>query len=382
MQARVLHSLDQLPADTWNTLAGRDNPFLRYEFLAALEHSGCTTPATGWTPHHLLIESGHAGQRQVLAAVPLYLKNNSYGEYVFDWAWADAYARSGLAYYPKLVAAVPFSPVTGARILTRVPGDTAQIEEAAIAASLALAKELSLSSLHWLFTPPAQTERLEGHGLLRRVGYQFHWHNQDYTDFDHFLAGFSSRKRKKIRHERRSVADAGVTLEVCGGAQMTPALWDVFYDFYHLTIRKHGAIPYLTRAFFHELGRSMPDNIVMIFAHHQSRPVAAALNLRGTDTLYGRYWGGEDGYSGLHFETCYYRAIDYCIQHGLRRFEAGAQGEHKLARGFLPVATYSAHWLSHPQFYQAVQDYLRRERHGVESYMTELNEHSPFKRSC
>ena len=241
---------------------------------------------------------------------------------------------------------------------------------------------MPLPSLHWLSTPPAQTERLEGHGLLRRVGYQFHWHNQDYTDFDHFLAGFSSRKRKKIRHERRSVADAGVTLEVCGGAQMTPALWDVFYDFYHLTIRKHGAIPYLTRAFFHELGRSMPDNIVMIFAHHQSRPVAAALNLRGTDTLYGRYWGGEDGYSGLHFETCYYRAIDYCIQHGLRRFEAGAQGEHKLARGFLPVATYSAHWLSHPQFYQAVQDYLRRERHGVESYMTELNEHSPFKRSC
>ena len=380
MQARVLHSLDQLPAATWNNLAGRDNPFLRYEFLAALEHSGCTTPATGWTPHHLLIESGHAGPRQVLAAVPLYLKNNSYGEYVFDWAWADAYARSGLAYYPKLLAAVPFSPVTGTRILTQASGDTPRIEEAAIDACLALARELSLSSLHWLFTPQAQTERLEGHGLLRRVGYQFHWHNQDYTDFDHFLAGFSSRKRKKIRHERHIVAHAGVTLEVCSGAQMTPALWDVFYDFYHLTIRKHGAIPYLTRAFFHELGRNMPEYIVMIFAHHRSRPVAAALNLRGTDTLYGRYWGGEDGYSGLHFETCYYRAIDYCIQHGLRRFEAGAQGEHKLARGFLPVATYSAHWLSHAQFYQAVQDYLRRERHGVESYMTELNEHSPFKR--
>ncbi len=382
MQARVIHSLDQLSADAWNTLAGGDNPFLRHEFLAALEHSGCTTAATGWAPHHLLIESGDADQRQLVGAVPLYLKNNSYGEYVFDWAWADAYARSGLAYYPKLVAAVPFSPVTGGRILTRASGDTAQIEEAAIAASLAVAKELSLSSLHWLFTPEAQTQRLEGHGLLRRVGYQFHWHNQGYTDFDHFLTGFASHKRKKIRHERRIVADAGVTLEARSGAQMTPALWDIFYDFYHLTIRKHGAIPYLTRAFFHELGRSMPENIVMIFAHHQSRPVAAALNLRGADTLYGRYWGGEDGFSGLHFETCYYRAIDYCIQHGLQRFEAGAQGEHKLARGFLPVATYSAHWLSHPQFYQAVSEYLRRERHGVESYMTELNEHSPFKKSC
>jgi predicted N-acyltransferase len=380
MQARILHSLDRLSADTWNALAGDDNPFLRHEFLAALEHSGCTTAASGWAPHHLLIESADAGQRRLQAAVPLYLKTNSYGEYVFDWAWADAYARNGLAYYPKLVAAIPFSPVTGSRILTGASVHTARIEEAAIEAGLSLAKELSLSSLHWLFTPLAQTEKLEGHGLLRRVGYQFHWHNQGYTDFNHFLAGFASHKRKKIRHERRLVADAGVSLEVRSGTELTPALWDVFYDFYHVTIRKHGAIPYLTRAFFHELGRVMPENIVMIFAYHHSRPVAAALNLRGSTTLYGRYWGGEDGFSGLHFETCYYRAIDYCIQHGLQRFEAGAQGEHKLARGFLPVATYSAHWLSHPQFYQAVAAYLQRERNGVESYMSELNEHSPFKK--
>ena len=380
MRTRIISSLDQISAAAWNTLAGHEHPFLRHEFLHALERTGCTTPATGWAPQHLLLHSPDDDQR-LLAAVPLYLKNNSYGEYVFDWAWAEAYGRANMPYYPKLVAAVPFSPVTGPRLLHGAHDDATQIREALIHAALALAKDLSVSSLHWLFTPITDTQQLEARGLLRRVGYQFHWHNQDYVDFDHFLAGFAAHKRKKIKHERRVVANAGVSMEVRIGQELTPALWDIFYDFYHLTIRKHGAIPYLTRAFFHEIGRLMPENIVMIFARHADRYIGAALNLRGADTLYGRYWGGEDGYPGLHFETCYYRAIDYCIAHRLRRFEAGAQGEHKLARGFLPVATYSAHWLSHPQFYRAVMDFLRRERNGVEYYMSELNEHSPFKKT-
>ena len=380
MHTRVISSLDQISAAAWNALAGHDHPFLRHEFLHALERTGCTTPATGWTPQHLLLEAEGGGNQCLLGAVPLYLKNNSYGEYVFDWAWAEAYGRANVPYYPKLVAAVPFSPVTGPRLL-HGDGDATHLHEILIRTTLALAEDLRVSSLHWLFTPMADTEKLEAHGLLRRVGYQFHWHNQDYADFDHFLAGFAAHKRKKIKHERRVVAEAGVSMEVRVGQELTPALWDIFYDFYHLTIRKHGAIPYLTRAFFHELGRLMPESIVMILARHAGKYIGAALNLRGADTLYGRYWGGEDGYPGLHFETCYYRAIDYCIEHRLRRFEAGAQGEHKLARGFLPVATYSAHWLSHPQFYRAVMDFLRRERNGVEYYMSELSEHSPFKKT-
>lgn len=380
MYARVIPSLNHISAAAWNALVGHDHPFLRHEFLHALERTGCTAPATGWTPQHLLVESQDRGDPCLLGAVPLYLKNNSYGEYVFDWAWAEAYGRANLPYYPKLVAAVPFSPVTGPRLLHNKHGDATQIREILIRAALALAQDLRVSSLHWLFTPATDTEQLEAHGLSRRMGYQFHWHNQDYADFDHFLTGFAAHKRKKIKHERRVVAQAGVNMEVRIGHELTPTLWDIFYDFYHLTIRKHGAIPYLTRAFFHELGRLMPENIVMIFARHAGKYIGAALNLRGADTLYGRYWGGEDGYPGLHFETCYYRAIDYCIEHRLQRFEAGAQGEHKLARGFLPVATYSAHHLSHPQFYRAVMDFLRRERNGVEYYMSELNEHSPFKK--
>jgi predicted N-acyltransferase len=376
MHLRVLTSLNDVAADDWNALAGQDHPFLRYEFLHALESSGCTTEATGWIPQHLLLHGDDGG---LLGAVPMYLKHHSYGEYVFDWAWADAYARSGLSYYPKLLVGVPFSPVTGPRVLLAPQSHAGAARAELMQGAVQRARDLEVSSLHWLFPPADEAAELERHGLLRRVGYQFHWQNRDYADFAQFLGDFSAQKRKKIKHERRLVADAGVTMETVTGAALTPLHWDRFYHFYQLTIRKHGAIPYLTPAFFHLLGAHLADRVVMVLARHGQDYVGAALNLRGGDTLYGRYWGGDDGYSGLHFETCYYTAIDYCITHGLRRFEAGAQGEHKLARGFLPVATYSAHWLSHPPFYRVIGDFLRRERDGVEYYMSELNEHTPFK---
>ncbi len=377
MRLSVVESLEQVPAEDWNRVVGNDNPFLRHEFLYALENTGCTTPASGWSARHLLL---HADTGAGLAGlVPMYLKSHSYGEYVFDWAWADAYDRAGLHYYPKLVVTVPFSPVTGDRILVAPDQDRQSTRNILIGAARGLADDLGVSSLHWLFTTPDDTEALETHGMMRRTGYQFHWQNRGYGSFDDFLAGFSADKRKKIRRERLYVREAGVTMTVLTGADITAVHWDQFYDFYHLTIRKHGAIPYLTRSFFQTLGRTLADRVVMIVGHRHGECVAAALNLRGADTLYGRYWGGQEGINSLHFETCYYRAIEYCIEAGIQRFEAGAQGEHKLARGFLPSRTHSAHWLRRAEFGQAIANFLERERNGLEFYLTELNEHSPFK---
>jgi hypothetical protein len=298
---------------------------------------------------------------------------------VFDWAWAEAYRRAGLAYYPKLVAAVPFTPVTGPRLLV-APDAPPETRARLIEGARALAEELNVSSLHWLFADAADTALLEQSGLLRRDGYQFHWHNRGYRDFDDFLAGFSAVKRKKVRRERRQVREAGITLAAAEGTAIGPELWDSFYDFYLATIEKHGAHAYLTRAFFRELSERLPESLVLIVARRNNDCLAAAFFVRGADTLYGRYWGTRAAVPGLHFETCYYAAIDYCIAHGLARFEAGAQGEHKLTRGFLPTPTYSAHWLRHPEFNRAVEDFLRRERRGVDMYIDELDRHSPFKK--
>ncbi len=370
--------LSVAPAD-WNRAAGTDNPFVRHEFLAALEASGSVGAARGWRPRHLLLHAEAPGRGALLGCVPLYLKDHSYGEYVFDWAWAEAYRRAGLAYYPKLVAAVPFSPVTGPRLLAS-PDAPPETRARLIDGARALAAELNVSSLHWLFADPADTALLERHGLLRRDGFQFHWHNRGYRDFDEFLAGFSAEKRKKVRRERRQVRDAGIALAAVEGTAIGPELWDRFYDFYLATIEKHGAHAYLTRAFFRELSARLPESLVMIVARRDNDCLAAAFFVRSADTLYGRYWGTRADVPGLHFETCYYAAIEYCIARGLTRFEAGAQGEHKLTRGFLPTPTYSAHWLRHPEFNRAVGDFLRRERGGVDSYIDELDRHSPFKK--
>lgn len=377
MRIRVLNSLQQLPPDSWNRLAGTNNPFVRYEFLRALEDSGCVRAETGWYPQHLLLEDD---ANALIAAAPMYLKTHSYGEYVFDWAWADAYERSGHSYYPKLVCSAPFSPVTGPRILT--PTLTPEIVQALSAGARELADARDASSVHWLFTPPELNQHLLENGYLQRTGFQYHWQNRDYSSFDEFLGEFSSDKRKKVRRERRLVREQGVRMEIVEGANMTEELWDRFYAFYRSTILNHGAIAYLNREFFGEIGRNLADAVVMVFAWQGDECIAGSINLKGGDALYGRYWGSDRFVDQLHFETCYYSAIEYCIANGLQRFEAGAQGGHKLSRGFLPTPTYSMHWLRHPEFSDAVERYLQQEQDGIEYQLNELNEHTPFKRHC
>lgn len=360
------------PGD-WNALAGGQNPFVRYEFLRALEDNACLQP-WGWLPQYV-IGKGKSGE--LLGAVPMYLKDNSYGEFVFDWAWADAYARHGIQYYPKLVVAIPYTPVTGQRLLAK--NDDPVIREQLVQTALSHAKQLQVSSLHWLFTDEATTTLLEKQGFMRRSGCQFHWHNNHYTTFADFLASLSSKKRKQIKRERRQVNEAGITLEILNGHETTDEQWAIFHEFYCSTFYRKSGHPTLSLAFFQELGRSMPDATLLILAKHNNAYVAGAFNLLGSDTLYGRHWGCNALFESLHFEVCYYAAIEYCIEQGLAHFEAGAQGEHKLSRGFLPTTTWSAHWLSHPDFSAAINDFLQREKQGVQDYIDTLSEHSPYR---
>jgi len=376
MRARWYRSYTDIAADAWNRLAGDDIPFLRHEYLCALEESGSACAASGWTPRPIVIED-RAGQ--ALGAAPLWLKSHSFGELVYDFAWAEAHARTGLNYYPKLIAALPFSPVTSPRLLVAPEADRAAVSDRLISAARELANDSGASSLHWLFTDDADTRVLERHGFLHRTAVQFHWQNPGYTSFGDFLTGFTAEKRKKLKRERRQVCDAGIVTEVLTGHELTPALWDAFYELYAGNILRHGGMIHLTRDFFTRLGRTFPEAMVLVLARRGKEIVGAAFNLRGADALYGRYWGGRPSIRSLHFETCYYTPIEYCIAHDLRRFEGGAGGEHKLARGFLPVVTHSAHWLRHPQFTHAVADFLRREQRSVAHYVDELNEHVPFR---
>lgn len=380
MHVSVVDNLEKISASDWNALFGDDNPFLRHEFLSALESTGCASAKTGWLPRHLLVHSDGPFEGRLLGALPLYLKNHSYGEYVFDWAWANAYERAGLNYYPKLVVGVPFTPATGPRLLVPAGTDAGAIKKCLMGAAVAQMHECGASSLHWLFLTEEDARLLEADGYLLRTGFQFHWNNSGYRDFDDFLSTLAAQKRKKIKRERRYVREANIVMEVLTGSSITSAHWDVFYEFYYSTIQAHGAIPYLSREFFHKLGETMRDYIALVLARHGTGYVAGALNLRGTDTLYGRYWGCRGEFHSLHFETCYYTAIEYAIAQGLKSFEAGAQGGHKLARGFTPVITRSAHQLTHPQFSHAIADYLARERLDVAAYVDELNEHVPFKK--
>jgi hypothetical protein len=380
MHVSVVDNLEKISASGWNALAGESNPFLRHEFLSALESTGCVSAKTGWLPQHLIVHRD-ASSDDLVGALPLYLKNHSYGEYVFDWAWANAYEQAGLRYYPKLVAGIPFTPVTGPRLLSIAGAESTTIKRQLVDSAMTLMREHRASSLHWLFLTPQDAQLLETEGHLLRTGCQFHWSNPGYRDFEDFLSTLTAHKRKKIKRERRHVQEADITMEILTGASIEPSHWNVFHEFYHSTIRAHDAMPYLSREFFHRLGETMRDRVVLVFARRGADYVAGALNLRGTDTLYGRYWGSRGEFHSLHFETCYYTAIEYCIAQGLSRFEAGAQGEHKLARGFTPVVTRSAHRLAHPQFSRAVADYLARERLDVHAYVNELNEHAPFKKA-
>ncbi len=374
ISCRFLCSVAEVPQDMWNALAG-PQPFLRHEFLQALEESGSVGGHCGWQAEPLAVYRG----AELAALVPVYRKTHSYGEYVFDWSWAHAYEAAGLHYYPKLVVAVPYTPVSGPRVLCGPKQCPTDIMQAAAHALRTRAAATGASSVHWLFTDAACSETLAGAGFSRRTGFQFHWHNDRWTSFDDYLAALSAPKRKNIRRERRQVADAGVRYVVYEGLALRESLWDAFYDLYRATIAKYGAIAYLTRDFFSRIGASVPG-VVLILGYTAATPVAGALFFRDEKTLYGRYWGGLAPLSGLHFETCYYQAIDYCLAHGIERFEAGAQGAHKLSRGFLPIPTYSMHWLDHPQFQRAVDDFLAQENAGLEIALNELNEHTPFRK--
>lgn len=372
---KIVERIADIDRAAWNALGVAAYPFLRHEFLVALEAEGCLGERYGWLPRHLTLwdEDG-----QLIGAAPLYLKFNSYGEFVFDWAWADAYSRHGLEYYPKLVSASPYTPATGPKLLTH-PQAPEGTRETLIAAGQELAEQMKVSSLHWLFTTPEETVALEDTGLMRRVGCQFHWENRGYADFDAFLATLSSSKRKNIRKERRRVVEAGVTFRPLDGHTATPDDWRLFHQLYESTFDKRGGIPTLSLGFFQSLATSLPDGVLLVMADHEQRPVAAAFCLVGEDTLYGRHWGCNEFFDNLHFEACYYQGLEFCIRRGMKRFEPGAQGEHKVARGFLPTETLSAHWISDLRFRDAIAKHLDYERAGMQDYMDEMHNRSPYR---
>jgi len=358
-----------IPAVSWDALAP-EQPFMRHAYLAALEETGCVGEGTGWHPLHATLWDGGT----LLAAMPLYLKQHSWGEYVFDWAWAEAFERHGIEYYPKALCAVPFTPVPGTRLL-----GSDQHARALLAQVLAFCREQGLSSLHLLFPEARDLALGESLGMQRRESLQFHWHSGGESDFDGFLARLNHEKRKKIRQERRKLMEAGVSLRWLEGAAITPEHWAFMERCYRRTYALHGSSPYLNLDFFRQLGAQLPEHCVLMLAERDARPIAASLMLRDGEALYGRYWGAVEHVPGLHFEACYYQGIAYAIARGLRRFEGGAQGEHKLARGMEAVRTYSLHWIADRSFADAIGRYLEREREGVGAAIDELQERSPFK---
>jgi predicted N-acyltransferase len=376
-RTRVVTDVRTLEATQWDALAGPDGPgpFVRHAFLAALQSSGCVGGDTGWDPRFVVLEDASGA---LVAAAPLYLKAHSYGEYVFDWAWADAYQRHGLHYYPKGLVAVPFTPVPGARLLAR--DDAAR--DALVRALAAECDALGLSSLHVLFPRAPDAAALERAGLMRRRGVQFHWRNPGWRDFDDYLAALAQPKRKKIRAERRRVAEAGVSIEILESTAIGDADWAFFARCYRTTYAQHHSTPYLNRAFFTELARTMPEALLLAVARRAGRPIATSLLMRDATALYGRYWGAIEHVPCLHFEASYYAPIEWAIANGIERFEGGAQGEHKMARGFLPVPTCSYHRLAHPAFADAVERFLERESGGVDAYLDELDERSPLRRDA
>ena len=371
---RVIDDLATIGEATWNALvakSGRGNPFLRYEFLHALHVSGSAAPRSGWEVQYLILWRGE----QLAGAVPLYRKHHSYGEYVFDWAWAGAYQQHGIEYYPKWLAAVPFTPVPGARLIAPDAATRNTLAEAL----LSHARSSGLSSLHVLFAPSDEIETLANTGLSTRRAVQFHWLNPGYSSFDDYLASLAQPKRKKIRAERRKVSTEKISFERKVGKDIRESDWNLFVRCYATTYAAHYSTPYLNRRFFLQIAQSMPENLLLVTAHRDQRPIAAALALFDDQRLYGRYWGAIEFVPCLHFETSYYQMIEFAIERELKVFEGGAQGEHKLARGFEPVTTYSSHWLAHPAFADAVERYLQRESGGIEAYVDELNERSALR---
>ncbi|MDY7579463.1 GNAT family N-acetyltransferase [Herbaspirillum sp. RTI4] len=373
-RTRIISSLAEVGASAWDGLLaaqGENNPFLSYAFLHALHESGSASPASGWQPQYMTLWR----DEELQAALPLYVKAHSYGEYVFDWAWAEAYERNGLSYYPKLLSAIPFTPVSGSRLLAR----NAEAQTALIAALQNVQRNPGISSTHILYPPQAEAEALQSAGFLLRSGVQFHWRNEGYRHFDDFLATLERKKSKNIRAERRKVLDAGVRLRQVRGADASEADWAFFNRCYQHTYVDHHSSPYLNLDFFLRIGAAMPQHLLLVFAERDGQPIGASLLVYTDTTLYGRYWGALEHVPCLHFETAYYQPLEFCIANQIASFEGGAQGEHKMARGFLPQKTWSAHWLAQPSFANAVQDFLEREAGGIEHYIDELNERTPFR---
>jgi predicted N-acyltransferase len=370
IQLEIQDSYSQLNAAQWDALVG-DMPLLSHAFLSAMEDSGSIGKSTGWQPYPMLVKAADT----LIAAMPLFLKTHSYGEYVFDWAWADAYERNGMQYYPKLLSAIPFTPITSQRLITDQP----EIQMLMIQALEETMRKYQLSSAHILFPDEGSTAMLEQAGWMQRQGVQFRWQNEGFADFDAFLMTLSHDKRKKIRQERKKIVASGVQCRAIKGADITHDQWNFFYQCYANTYREHHSTPYLMPRFFKQIGRTMPDNILLIIAYINDEPIASALNIYHDTTLYGRYWGSLQYVPGLHFELCYYQAQEFCIAHNIQYFEGGAQGEHKLARGFKPRPTCSFHKMAHPDFERAIRDFVGREAQGVTAYTHELEERAPFK---
>jgi predicted N-acyltransferase len=376
MQFRELHSIDEVQATQWNALAGTASPFLRHEFLAALEHAGCVGAQTGWTPAHLVALDGN----RLLAAAPAYRKQHSWGEFVFDFSWAQAYARHGLAYYPKLLVAVPFSPINSARLLVCAQGDAPALRAALIGELERRCAAQGLSSAHATFISAEDREAFDQRGWLLRSDVQFHWHNQGYADFESYLATFRSEKRKQARRERRRIAEAGITISTLRGPQLDESTLGFVHAVHARTFHAHGHEPYLNLEFFREIVRTLGDALVVKLALHGGEPVAAAVFLASPEALYGRYWGAVGEYHSLHFELCYHQGIEFCIEQGISRFEPGTQGEHKIARGFEPSHTWSAHYIADARFRDAIADFLAREATQVDAYAEAVAAHVPFHR--
>lgn len=373
MRTVIADGIADFDAREWNALARNPYPFLSHEFLLAAEATGCVSPDTGWTPRHVaLYDEGN----RLVGAMPLYEKTHSWGEFVFDWSWAQAYRQAGIDYYPKLVSAAPFTPASSARLLA----SEAECRAMLVRAALGYAEKRGHSSFHVLFPQEDELPVFESAGLKLRKDCQFHWHNNNYRSFDDFLASFSSRKRKKARRDRRHVSEAGIRFRWLTGHELDSAVWADVYELISLTFLRRGSMPYFSYDFFVEVSRRMPDNILVVLAEKKRQPAAAAVFYVSDDVLYGRYWGTDLQYNALHFETCYYQGIDFCIANDKKIFEPGTQGEHKISRGFTPVSTWSAHWLARPEFFAAIAEYLDAEERHIDRYIAAVDEHSPYRK--
>lgn len=376
-QIEVGSSLAEVRSEDWNALSHNGNPFVRYEFLSALESNQCVAPEYGWHPYHILLKDNNS---QLIAAAPTYLKTNSYGEFVFDFQWAEAYERSGADYYPKLICAAPFTPATGPRLLVREDQDYEQCASALLSAAIAVVDQQNISGMHWLFPTRDQAVLMDKHNYLRRMGCQYIWVNDDYKDFEDFLSNCNSKKRKNMRRERKRVAEQNISLSVHHGKELKEKDWRDVIGFYLDTFNRKWGTPTLNVEFFSEIGKTMGDDIIIVFATHEGARVACSVMLKSKDTLYGRYWGCHEDFHSLHFEACYYQGIDYCIKHGLNRFEPGAQGEHKIARGFIPTPTWSSHYIRDENFRAAVAQFLKQETPLMEKRCEALQTFLPFRK--